>query len=316
MSGSRAGAARRESPHDLPDAGITRRKKRRGDWSGYLFILPNLIGFLAFTFLPVFASLGLAFMRCSLLDEPRFVGLDNFRAILTDPGFWKIVWNTLVLMLGIPVSIAASLGLALLLDRKRRGVVLFRTICFLPTVASGVAVFIIWTLALRPDTGLLNALLATVGIAGPDWLSDPSWIKPAMILVGLWTTAGGINMLLYLAALQGVPLDLYEAAEIDGADANARFVYITWPMIWPTTFFIIIMSIIAGLQGGFDMVYVMTDGTGGPRGAAVTVDYHIYQNAYVNLKLGYASAVAWLMFLAILVCTLIAWRFGARRAEF
>ena len=291
-------------------------EQRRIDWTGYLFILPNIIGFLAFTFLPVFASLALAFMHCSLLDEPRFAGVANFRAILTDPGFWKYVSNTIVLMLGIPVNVAASLALALMLDRRVRGVVFFRTVYFLPTVASGVAIFILWTWVLRADAGLLNGLLAQVGIAGPDWLGDPRWVKPAMILVGLWTAGGGINMLLYLAALQGVPQELYEAADIDGAGARARFVHITWPMIWPTTFFIMIMSIIAGFQGGFDMVYVMTDGTGGPGGAAITLDFHVYQNAYVNLKLGYASAIAWLMFVAILFFTMIAWRYGARRIQF
>ncbi|MFQ5804835.1 MAG: carbohydrate ABC transporter permease [Phycisphaerae bacterium] len=291
-------------------------REGRTDWAGYLFILPNFLGFLAFSFLPIFVSLALAFMRCSLLDEPRFVGLQNFRAILTDPKFWKYAWNTVFLMFGIPLNITASLILALLLDRKRRGVVLFRTIYFLPTVASGVAVFILWTWVLRADAGLLNNLLARVGLAGPNWLNDPAWIKPGMVLVGLWISAGGINMLLYLAALQNVPQELYEAAQIDGAGARAQFFHITWPLIWPTTFFILIMALIAGFQGGFDMVYVMTDGSGGPGGAAVTIDFHIYQNAYVNLKLGYASAIAWLLFVAVLFFTLIAWRFGARRAQF
>jgi multiple sugar transport system permease protein len=288
----------------------------RIDWSGYLFLLPNFLGFMAFGFLPIFVSLTLAFMKCSLLTEPRFVGLENFRAILTDPQFWKYAWNTVFLMFGIPLNVAASLGLALLLDQRRRGVVIYRTMYFLPTVASGVAVFILWTWVLRTDAGLLNGLLAKVNITGPNWLNDPAWIKPGMIMVGLWTTAGGINMLLYLAALQNVPQEVYEAAQIDGAGAAARFVHITWPLIWPTTFFILIMAIIAGFQGGFDMVYVMTDGSGGPGGAAVTVDFHIYQNAYVNLKLGYASAVAWLLFVAILFFTLLAWRFGAPRAQF
>jgi len=287
----------------------------RVDWSGYLFLLPNLLGFLVFALVPIFVSLALAFTDCSLLDPPRFVGLRNFREILGDPRFWQYVGNTAFLMLGIPLQVAASLVLALLLDRRRRGVVVFRTAFFLPTVASGVAVFILWTWVLRAEDGLLNGALALLGIDGPHWLIDPRWIKPGMILVGLWIAAGGINMLLYLAALQNVPQELYEAAQIDGAGALACFVQITWPMIWPTTFFIVIMALITGFQGGFDMVYVMTDGSGGPGGAAVTVDFHIYQNAYVNLKMGYASAIAWLLFVAIFCVTLVAWRFGARRVK-
>ena len=296
-------------------------RERRNRRIALCFLLPNLIGFLAFTLWPVIAALGLSFTSWDLLTPPRWVGVDNFRQLLgfhrdvggwvaNDPLFWQYLRNTFFLMLGLPINMAGSLWLALLLNRKLRGTYLYRLVFFFPSILSGVAIFYLWRWIYNTDYGLLNTLLATLGIDGPNWLGSTRWAKPALMLMGTWMSVGGTSMILYLAALQNVPKELHEAAHVDGANAWQRFWIVTWPSIMPVTFFIFTMGLIHGLQSGFDSAFIMTGG--GPNGATTTIGFYIYQKAYLRFEMGYASAVAWVLFLLILAFTLLNWRRGGR----
>lgn len=277
--------------------------------AGYGFLMPNLLGFLLFTSIPVLASFVLSFVEWDLLSPPKFIGFNNFKMLFQDLLFWQYCWNTLVLMLAIPFGVGGSLLLALALNQKLKGVVFFRTIYFLPTICSGVAIYVLWRFIYNPEFGVLNSLIGALGqlihvpLKGPNWLTDENWAKPALIIMGVWQTVGGYNMILYLAALQGVPRDLYEAAEIDGANEWQRFWAVTWPQISPTTFFIATMSIIGGFQAGFDPAYIMTGG--GPNGSTTTIIYYIYNNAFQWNHMGYAAAISWFLFLVIFLITMI-----------
>lgn len=377
--------------------------KKREALAAYCFLAPNFLGFLAFTSIPVVVSLVMSFTYWNIFKTPAWVGIDNFRSLLwfhhegghtvsNDPFFWQYIYNTVYLMAGIPIGMAGSLLVALMMNQKLKGIVIFRAIYFLPSVCSGVAVLILWKYLYNADIGLINkgiravggaiygnpitgvlftvlwaivlglavtgvvaailalasficnklrmewaewvyralvivsgaaifvliavfgrnfhAALSGLAISPPDWLGTVQWAKPALILMGLWGGLGGYNMILYLAALQGVPTSYYEAAEIDGAGPWAKFWAVTWPMISPTTFFILVMSIIGGFQSGFMTANVMTGG--GPAGSTVTVEYYLYQNAFEKFNMGYASAVAWFLFAVILVLTLLTWKLGGR----
>lgn len=286
---------------------------QREGLAAYGFLMPNLVGFFLFTSIPVIASLALSFTRWDALSgPPQFVGLANFIELFRDPYFWKYCWNTVYLMMSIPLSMAGSLILAILLNQKLRAIVFFRTVYFLPTICSGVAIYMLWKLIYNPDFGVLNAMIAGFGemlgltLKGPYWLTDEAWAKPALIIMGIWQTVGGYNMILYLAALQGVPRDLYEAAEIDGANGWQKFWAVTWPQISPTTFFIAIMSVIGGFQAGFDPAYIMTGG--GPNGSTTTIIYYLYNNAFKWHHMGYAAAIAWVLFLIVFIFTIFQWR--------
>lgn len=308
--------------------------------AGYLFIMPNFLGFLVFTSVPVLASFYLSFHKWDILSPRQYVGMDNFaklvgcrRELVTvpvegkpgmtesvskivprDPMFWQYSFNTLFLMASIPVNILASLGLALLLSRRMRGVVLFRTVFFLPSITVGVALYMLWRWIYNPDFGLLNAAISKICYVVHlpyhriEWLTSTRWAKPALMLMTTWTTVGGRTMILYLAALQTIPRELYEAAQIDGSTASQRFCHITWPMLMPTTFFVFIMSLISGFQGGFEAQYIMTQG--GPAGSTTGIAYYIYITAFQWFHMGYAAAVAWVLFVIIFVLTLVTWRFG------
>lgn len=277
------------------------------------FLGPNITGFLLFTLLPVFASLILAFTHWDILTPPKFAGFKNFIDLFTDRLFWKYFLNTLFFMLGIPFGMAVSLSLALLMNNKIKGIVIFRTIYFLPVVSSMIAVALLWRWIYNPDFGLLNSFLRIIGLKNPpQWLSSTIWAKPAIMIMWIWKGAG-YNMLLYLAALQGVPYQLYEAASIDGATNWQKFWHITFPMLGPTNFFIVIMGIIGGFQA-FGEIYVMTGG--GPAGSTTTIVYYIYNNAFQWFKMGYASAIAWFLFLIIFVVTLLQWKYAGSKVEY
>ena len=295
--------------------------------AGYLFILPNLLGFLVFTSLPVLASLALSFLSWDVLTPPKFVGFANFVNLLgfhkeagnlvaNDPLFWKYLYNTVFFLLNVPICMVGSLLVALLMNKKLRGITIYRTIFFLPSICAGVAVCFLWRWILNPDFGLINIFLMRVfelfhiNTLPPEWLCSITWAKPALMLMGFWGGIGGMNMILYLAALQNVPKELYEAAEIDGANSWRKFWTVTVPFISPTTFFITIMSIIGGFQGGFMQAYIMTGG--GPAGSTTTIEYYIYNNAYQWFKMGYASSIAWFLFVIIFIITLINWRFSGK----
>lgn len=295
--------------------------------AAYGFLAPNFIGFLIFTSIPVIFSMALAFTNWDVFRAPHWVGLYNFRGLLgfskdqgqwvaNDPFFWKYVYNTVFMMVGIPIGMALSLIMALVMNQKIRGIITFRTLYFLPTVCSGVAILILWKYLFNNDVGLFNTIIYEVGRLfgqswnGPDWIGTTQWAKPSLIIMGLWGALGGFNMILYLAALQNVPRDLYEAADIDGASNWSKFWAVTWPMISPTTFFILVMSVIGGFQGGFMVANVMTGG--GPAGSTTTIEYYIYNTAFTLFHMGYASAIAWVLFAVILVLTLATWKLGGR----
>lgn len=383
--------------------GQTMSAAKREALASYAFLLPNFLGFLAFTSIPVVLSLVMAFCHWNIFRPPSWVGLENFRNLLwfhreggrlvaNDPFFWQYVYNTVYLMAGIPIGMAGSLLLALMMNQRLKGVVVFRTIYFLPTVCSGVALLILWKYLYNADIGLINKIIRIVGgaiysnrasalafsvfcailvglaataaaafvlsavryvadrigwewsdgllrvlvilsgaavfvalgaygrtfyahlaaffAAPPDWLGTVKWAKPSLILMSLWGGLGGYNMILYLAALQGVPSSYYEAAEVDGAGPWAKFWAVTWPMISPTTFFILIMSIISGFQSGFMTANILTNG--GPAGSTTTIEYYLYQTAFEKFNMGYASAIAWFLFAVILILTRFTWRIGGR----
>lgn len=280
--------------------------------TGYLFIGPNALGFFVFTLFPVLASLLLAFTEWDILTPIKWVGLANFRELIKDREFWQYLYNTVYFMLGIPIGMFFSLFLALLLNQKLRGIVFFRTIYFLPVVSSMVAVALVWQWIYQGDFGLLNILLNEMGFkVTPKWLNSMTWSKPAIMLMGIWS-GSGYNMLLYLAALQGIPQELYEAADIDGASAWEKFRFVTLPMLSFVNFFIIVMGIIGGFQA-FGSVFVLTGG--GPAGSSTTIVLYIYNNAFRWFRMGYAAAISWALFIMIFGLTLVQWRMMEKRTH-
>jgi len=303
-------------------------ERRREALAGYLFLLPNFLGFFLFVLGPVLAAFALGFVQWDMTPDtaPSFVGLANYKHVLTDaagkyelwgrqvPDFWYSFYNTVFLMLGIPIGMVASLMLALVLNQKIRGRVVFRTIYFLPTMCAGVAIYFLWKGILDFDFGLANRILQHAGLPDVKWLTSTEWAKPSLILMGLWAGIGGFNMILYLAALQGVPRHLYEAADIDGAGRWSKFWHVTWPYLTPTTFFIMIMSIIGGLQGGFESAYIMT--RGGPDGSTTTMSYYLINFINNNSEFGRAAATGWVLFLMVFVFTLLNWRLGGKLVSY
>ncbi|GAB4429041.1 MAG: sugar ABC transporter permease [Anaerolineae bacterium] len=284
-------------------------KRREALW-GYLFALPLLLGFLIFALGPMLASIGISFTDWEILTTPKFIGPDNYVKALTKDRLVGIAFgNTIYLMIGIPIGMAGSLLLALAMNQRIRGIGVYRTLYFLPVVSSVVAVSVLWRWIFNPEFGLINATLRYLGIQGPLWLGDPAWAKPALIIMGVWGGLG-FNMLLYLAALQGVPRELTEAATIDGANTWQRFRHVTWPMLTPTTFFILVTSIIGTFQT-FAQIHLMTRPGGpsaiggGPQWATLTVIYYLWLNAFNYYDMGYAAAIAWILGIVILVFTVI-----------
>ena len=302
------------------------------------FLLPNLVGFLVFTLGPVLVAAGMSLYRYQLATgTPEFVGIANFSDLLgftendgqwsaNDPYFWQYLANTLFLMLNIPLAMIGSLLLAVLLNRELPGRIFFRTFFFIPHLCSGIAIYMVWKMLLtfEPNVGIINAFLWEVyhlfGIEGavavallPGWLIDANWAKPALIIVFVWASAGGFSMVLYLAGLQNIPTELYEAAEIDGANWWIQLRYITIPQLAPTSFFIFVTSIIGGLQGGFEAAYIMTGG--GPGGSTTTISYYIYTQAYEQLEVGYAATISMVLFVLIFIATLFNWRYGGKKLE-
>jgi len=276
---------------------------------GYVFLSPWILGMIFFVGGPIIASLILSFCEWDLIQPPKFIGLDNFiKMFTTDKRFWTSLYNTFYYtVLSVPLGIIGSILVALLMNQKWKTVRLLRTIYYLPSVTAGVASAIIWMWLLNPDFGLVNYALSLFGIKGPLWLADEVWSKPALIIMGLWGVGG--NMIIYLAGLQGIPQQLYEAAEIDGAGLWGKFRHITIPMLTPVIFFNLIMSIVWSFQI-FTQVYVMTGGQGGPSDSTLVLVLYIYQHAFKFHNMGYASALAWVLFIIILIFTLIQFKFA------
>jgi multiple sugar transport system permease protein len=277
------------------------KQARREEREFYLFIALWIVGFILFDAGPIVASLLVSFTDWSLLSAPKWVGLGNYTKMAADPLFFTALWNSLYFGVGsVGLGLIVSFLLALLLNQKVPGIALFRTIFYLPSVVSGVAVAILWIMILNADFGLLNTALAWIGIRGPGWLVQPQWTKPALILMSLWQSAGG-SMVIYLAGLQSVPQHLYEAAEIDGAGPWSKFWNVTVPMMSPVIFYNLIVGFIASLQG-FVLVLIMTM-DGRPANSALMIGLYLYRQAFVNFNMGYASALAWVLLLVIMLFT-------------
>jgi len=283
-----------------------RRRRRRQLYKGLAFASPFLIGFTVFVAYPIFASARYSFTDFNLFQPPHGVGLDNYKAMLTDDRLLKSLVNTLYLtVIGVPLSIVIGLGGAHILNLPVRGRPLFRALVYLPTIVPVVVGGYLWRWLLNAQYGFVDWVLGVFHIPAPLWLEDPNWTKPAIIMMSLWTVGG--TMVIYLAALQEVPVELHEAAAIDGAGAWGRFRYITWPSLTPVTLFQIIVTTIAFLQI-FTQPYLLTQtrlnsSSGGPDDSMLSYTMYLFQNAFVNLKMGYASAMAWILFLITLAIT-------------
>jgi multiple sugar transport system permease protein len=276
---------------------------KKKDWAqlgkGLAFLSPWLIGFSVFTMLPIVLSFYYSLCDYSLLQAPLYTGLDNYRALAADPVFWKSLVNTgYYAIMALPAGMLVSLGLALLLNADVKGQAFYRTIFFLPSLVPAVASAMLWLWLFNAKLGLINVLLGKIGISGPQWLSSQEWAMPALALMSLWGV--GNTVVIYLAGLQDVPRELYEAAEIDGANPWQRLRNVTLPMISPVIFFNLVMAIIGSMQV-FTIPYIMTGG--GPARATYFYTMYLYDNAFNFLRMGYASAMAWVQLFIILCLT-------------
>ena len=296
------------SPSSKPRTTAAQRRNLR---NGLLFACPWIVHLLVFIAYPIAASLYYSLCSYDTLRPPRWVGLENYRILFTeDPLFWTSVWNTLYMVaLGLPVSMVISLGIALLMNQKLKGMAFYRTIYYLPSITPVVATSILWLWLLNPEMGLVNNVLGKAGIAGPGWLASPQWAKPGLILMGLWGAGGG--MVIYLAGLQDVPTQLYEAASLDGAGKLAQFRHVTLPMLSPVILFNLIMGLIGSFQY-FTQAYVISNGTGGPQDSTLFYALHLFGRAFLDFRMGYACAMAWVLFLVTLLCALAVFRSSAR----
>jgi multiple sugar transport system permease protein len=289
--------------------GSLRAQRRREIVEAYLYLVPTFAGLLLFSVGAIIASVGISFTDWDILQPPHWVGLGNYVRLATTPLVWQTVGNTLYYTgVIVPVGTALALGLALALNRGLRGIVLLRGLYFLPVISSTVAVSLVWGWLYNQQFGLINYVLSLVGISGPAWLADTTSAMPAVIIMSIWKGLG-YNMVIYLAGLQGIPQELYEAAKIDGAGARARFRYVTAPLVSPTTFFVVVLSTIAAFQV-FDQVFVMT--AGGPAYSTTTLALYIYQNAFQWFHMGYAAALSYVLFAAVAAVTLVQFRVQGR----
>lgn len=275
----------------------------------YLCISPWLIGFFIFVLGPMLASFYISLTRWDLLSPARFIGFGNYRDMFTDdPLFWQALKVTLIYTaIYVPLDLIGGLLAALLLNQKLRGLGFFRTVYYLPSVLAGVGFVVLWMWLFNPQAGLINTMLAYVGIHGPRWLQDPHWALPAMIMMGLWGI--GRSMVIFLAGLQDVPPELHEAAAIDGAGRWQGFWRITLPLLTPSILFNLIFGIITTFQT-FASAFIATNG--GPLDATLFYVLYLYRRAFQYFAMGYASALAWFLFLIVLICTLLIFRTSGR----
>jgi multiple sugar transport system permease protein len=276
----------------------------------YLFILPWVIGFLIFTCGPIVASLVLSFAEYDIVSPIQFIGLGNFKELFNDPLFYTSLSNTLyIVVLAVPLGMVVSFCLALLLNQKVRFMAAYRTAYFIPSIVPAVASAALWLYLLQPQWGLVNGFLELLGISGPGWLSSELWSKPAIILMMVWASGG--TMIIYLAGLQDIPQVFYEAAEIDGANSWRKFWHITLPLMTPSIFFTLVLGMIGTFQI-FAQIFVLTDGMGGPQNSTLVYMIYLYRNGFNFFRMGYASAMAWVLFILILVLTWLQFRTASR----
>lgn len=284
--------------------GKIRSQKRKDALVVLSFLLPNLIGFLVFTLIPVFATAFLSFTKWDLLGEIQLVGFENYAKLLSSKRFGQAMANTLYYTVGtVPLSIFLALCLSVLMNRKIRGIYLYRTIYYLPVVSSGVAIALLWKFIYADNVGLLATVFRMLGLESPKWITSTRWSMTSIIIMSIWKGLGGTIVLL-LAGLQGISPSYYEAARIDGANGCQQFFRITIPMITPTLFFQVIMSIIGSFQV-FEQTAILTEG--GPGFSSTSIVYYIYTTGFQDLKFGYACAMSMILFLIILVITVLQW---------
>lgn len=284
--------------------------ERRRLGVGLLFCAPWILGLAVFLIYPLVSALYYSLCDYSVLLPPVFVGFDNYLELLQDRLFWKSLWNTTFFALGsVGLSMSVALTLAILLNSKVRGLGFYRTVFFLPSLMPLVAGSMLWSFMYKGEGGIINTLLARIGIDGPAWLADPSWSKPAIVFMAAW--GAGNAMVIFLAGLQDVPASLYEASIIDGAGWLARLFYVTLPMISPVIYFNVVMGIIGGFQA-FAQALIMTDATGAPQQSTLFYVLQLYNVGFQDLRMGYASAMAWVLFLIILGLTYLATRLSKR----
>ena len=285
-----------------------KRRKFKENLEGYLYAAPWLIGFFVFTLTPFFSSIWYSLNRWDMVTDIKFIGFQNYTDMFKNDVFWKSNSVTIrYVLMALPAGLILAMLLALLVNKQNKIMMFFRSIFFLPSVASGVAVYVLWRWIFNPEFGLINYLLSIFGIKGPNWLLSSDWALPAMVIMSFWGVGG--TMLIYLAGLQSVPQHLYEAAEIDGANLMQRFWSITLPMMSSTIFFTMVIGIIGGLQS-FTSSFVMTGG--GPDYATYFYGLNLYLEAFHNFRMGYASALAWVLFVVVLIITLVQFKLAGR----
>ncbi|SMD01244.1 sugar ABC transporter permease [Rhizobium sp. RU36D] len=286
-----------------------RQRRLRSNLVAYSFIAPNFIGFAIFTLGPIIFAFALAFMHWDGSNPITFAGLDNFWKLFDDRAFKAAFWNTIIYtVFSVPLTLACALGLAVLLNQKIFGRDFFRTAMFFPYVASLVAVAVVWNMLFNPEMGPVNMILYTMGLdpqSMPGWAADRNWAMVTVILFGIWKSMG-YYMVIYLAGLQGINAELYEAADLDGATAWQKFWYVTVPQLAPTTFFVSVMLTIQSFKV-FDQIFMITQG--GPGTSTLVLVYHIYNEAFISWDLGYSSMVALVLFLLVLVITIAQFRY-------
>lgn len=285
-------------------------RKKEALWF-YLLVMPWLFGFVALTLGPMIYSIFLSLTNWDLFTEPSFVGLDNYVRLFTrDTVFWKTVYNTLYYaFISVPLSMIFSLFIVYFLTRPIKGSALYRTLYYIPATVPAVASALLFKWLLAPDAGMINRFLAVFGIDGPAWLLDPVWVKPALILMSLWTVGASITLL--MAGVKSVPSEFYEAAELDGASPMLMYFRITLPLLTPIIFFNLINGLIIALQI-FTQIYIMTGSgganIGGPNNASMMIVPYLFNNAFRFYKMGYASAIAWILFVLVMLLTLVVFR--------
>jgi multiple sugar transport system permease protein len=301
-------------PAARPAAGVHRRRRplgRERRRAAYLMLAPAVVHLAWWIGIPTVATFVLAFTHYDILaGTMSWAGLDNFVAIFRDPVWWKSIWNTVVYtFFTVPVAMAIAVVIAVLLNTKMRARAWYRTAVFMPHITATVAIALVWMWMFEPNIGLFNWVLSWFGVRGPAWVSDPSWAMTSVILMSVWKGIG-LKMVIYLAALQGIPHDLYEAAEIDGAGPVRRFFAITLPLLGPATFFVLVVSLIDSFQV-FEQFYVLTP-EGGPAGATTVMTYEIYKSAFQRFDMSTASAQSVVLFAFLLVLTIVGRRFTGR----
>ncbi len=282
---------------------------RRRNWlAGLAFTSPFIVGFLTFTLYPLIASLYYSFTSYKILTPPVWIGFENYKELYTDELFWTAIYNTVIYtVMAVPLQMLTAFILAMALNSNIRGITFYRTIFYLPSLVPIVAVSILWLWLFHTRFGLINTALGTLGLPAIGWLTNPAWAKPSLVLMGLWGI--GPTIIIYLAGLQDVPEHLYEAAALDGASWFEKILYVTVPMMTPVILFTGIIGLISSFQY-FTEVYIMT--SGGPVNATLMYVIYLYDNAFRYIRMGYASALAWILSVVVLVCTLLILKSSAR----